>query len=88
MKPREDNINIYNNSACILNKKTPFIINSWIVILIICLILFIILSFIPFNIYSYYDGYVLKQNNKYYISLIINYNDFPIRINCFLELLL
>jgi len=78
MKLKEDNIDIYNNSAIILNKKTPFIINSWIIILIILLLLFVILSFIPFNIYKTYNGYIILEDNKSYISLLIDESDFPI----------
>ena len=81
MKLKEDNIDIYNNSAIILNKKTPSIINSWIIVLIILSLLFIIISFIPFNIYNSYDGYLIEENNKYYVSLLVNKSDFPINKN-------
>jgi len=80
MKLKEDNIDIYNNSAIILKNKTSPLINSWIVILIILSLIFIIISFIPFNIYKSYNGYVVIKNNKSYISLIVN-DDFPINKN-------
>lgn len=81
MKLKEDNIDIYNNSAIILNKKTPSFINSWITILVILLILFIIILFIPFNIYKTYNGYIILDNNNSYINLLIKKSDFPIKKN-------
>lgn len=81
MKLKEDNIDIYNNSAIILNRKTPKIINSWIIILIFISLLFMIILFIPFNIYNSYGGYVQIKDNKSYINLIVNENDFPINKN-------
>lgn len=79
MKLKEDNIDIYNNSAIILNNKQSPFINSWIIILIVLCLLFIIISFIPFNIYKTYNGYVIIEDNKSYISLV-EY-DFPINKN-------
>lgn len=76
-----DKLNIYNNSAIILEKKTPKNIISWITILIILTILFIIFSFIPFNIYKVFTGYVNIDNNKSYIILNIKNSDFPIDKN-------
>jgi len=76
---REDNIDIYNNCAIILNKKTPSVIKSWIIILILLNILFITILFIPYNKYIIYKGYVILKNNKSYVSLNINTNDFPIK---------
>lgn len=73
-----DNIGIYNDSAIILNKKTPKSIISWITILIILLVLLIILFFIPFNIYSNFNGYVFIQDNSSYLNLILEESDFPI----------
>lgn len=81
MKLKEDNIDIYNNSAILLNNKTPSIIKSWIIILIILSLLFIVIMFIPFNIYKNYNGYVIIENNKSYINLIANEIDFPINKN-------
>jgi len=75
MKLKEDNIDIYNNSAIILQTtKSPFI-NSWIIILIILSLLFIIISFIPFNIYNTYNGYIIDN------YVYINEYDFPINKN-------
>ena len=81
MKLKEDNIDIYNNSALILNNKTPAFVNSWIIILIILSLLFITISFIPFNIYSTHNGYIITDNNESYISLTLEKSDFPINKN-------
>ena len=78
MKLKEDNIDIYNDSAIILNNKTPSIIKSWIIILIILSLLFISISFIPFNIYKNFTGYVIIDNDKSYININMNETDFPI----------
>lgn len=67
-----DKLDIYNNSATILYKKTPSSIISWITILIITLILFIIISFIPFNTYKSYKGLVLIRENLSYVVLKCN----------------
>lgn len=74
-----DNINIYNNSAMILNKKTPKQVYSWITILILLVIISIILFLIPFNIYKTYLGSLILDNDKTYIKLSLNNNDFPIK---------
>lgn len=74
-----DNINIYNNSAMILNKKTPKQVYSWITILILLVIISIILFSIPFNIYKTYLGSLILDNDKTYIKLSLNNNDFPIK---------
>ena len=81
MSLKEDNIDIYNNSAVILNKSNSFYSISWIITLIILTILFIIISFIPFNIYKSYEGYIVLNNNKSYINLILEKHDFPINKN-------
>ena len=73
-----DNLDIYNDSAIILDKKTPKKIISWITILIILTILFIIFSFFPFNIYKQLVGYVNIVDNSSYIVLEVNESDFPI----------
>ena len=78
MKLKEDNIDIYNNSAIILNNKTPSIIKYWIIILILLSLLFIVIIFIPFNIYKSYNGYVIIEGKNSYLNLITNINDFPI----------
>ena len=76
-----DNLDIYNNSAIILNKKTPKNIISWITILIILTLLFLIISLIPFNIYKPMIGYVDIVNNSSYLVLDIGNSDFPIEKN-------
>lgn len=81
MKLKEDNIDIYNNSAIILNNKIPSFINSWIIILIVLSSLFIVISLIPFNIYSTYNGIVIENDKKFYISLKLEKSDFPITKN-------
>ena len=81
MKLKEDNIDIYNNSAVILNNKTPNFINSWIIILIILCLLFITISFIPFNMYNSYNGLIIVNDEDAYISLNLEKSDFPINKN-------
>ena len=44
MKLKEDNIDIYNNSAIILQNTKSSFINSWIIILIILSLLLITIS--------------------------------------------
>ena len=78
MYVKMDKLDIYNNSAIILDKKTPKKIISWITILIILTILFIIFSLIPFNIYKPLIGYVDINNDNSYIVLDIDYSDFPV----------
>ena len=51
-------IDIFNNSATVLNNKVPNKIISWITVLIILLILFILFSLISFNVYKTSLGYV------------------------------
>ena len=51
-------IDVFNNSATVLNNKVPNKIISWITVLIVLLILFILFSFISFNIYKTSLGYV------------------------------
>jgi len=81
MKLKEDNIDIYNSSAIILESEVPSFIKYWIIILVILCILFITISFIPFNIYNAYTGIVIQNNKEFYISLILEKSDFPINKN-------
>ena len=81
MKLKEDNIDIYNNSAIILSNKTPKFIKSWIIMLIILSLLFIIISLIPFNTYSTYNGIVIESDKESYINLNLEKSDFPISKN-------
>ena len=76
-----DKLDIYNNSAIILDKKTPNKIVSWITILTILLILFIIFSFIPFNIYKPYIGYVEIKGSDTFLNIKLEYSDFPVSKN-------
>ncbi len=75
---RMNNIDIYNNSAIILYRKTPNRIISWISILIIILVMLFILFLIPFNIYKNYDAYVTIMDNDSYLNLFLEKSDFPI----------
>lgn len=78
MLKKMDDINIYNDSAIILKRKTPKGIISWITILIILLIILTILFSIPFNKYKKINGYVI---NKGYLNLLVSESDFPIYKN-------
>lgn len=78
MYVKMDNIDIYNNSAIILNKKMPKAIISWITILFILLILLIIFFSIPFNTYKNYVGYVMVKDKISYLDILIPIRDFPI----------
>ena len=78
MNTNVDKLDIYNNSAIILDKKTPKKTNSWITILIIFLTLFIVFSFIPFNIYEPYIGYLnIESDEAFFVSELV-YGDFPV----------
>lgn len=81
MYTKMDKIDIYNDSAIILEKKTPKKIISWITILIILTLIFLFLSFLPFNIYKTKVGYVDIVDNNSYIVLPINECDFPVHKN-------
>lgn len=81
MYVKMDKLDIYNDSAIILDKKTPKKIISWITILIILILLFIIFSFLPFNIYKPLVGYVDIVDNNSYLILNINNSDFPVNNN-------
>lgn len=74
-----DNIDIYNNSAKIFERKTPKSVISWITILIILFVLFIIISFIPFNIYKDYIGKIIDNKIPSNIQINVNKSDFPIK---------
>ncbi len=81
MKLKEDNIDIYNNSAIILNNKTPNFIITWIIIIAILSLFIVVIMVIPFNIYNKYNGYIILEDNNSYINLIVNKNDFPLYKN-------
>ena len=78
MRREMANIDIYNNKAAILYRKTPKNIFSWICILIILLITFIICSFIPFNVYKAYYGKLNISNEVAYFEIKLEYSDFPV----------
>lgn len=73
----EDKLDIYNNSAIILEKKTPKKIISWITILVILMVLFVVFSIVPFNIYKPFIGKVNITNGQILVGLDLNYSDFP-----------
>ena len=81
MYVKMDKLDIYNNSAIILDNKTPKKIISWITVLIISTILFIIFSFLPFNIYKPLIGYVDIAHDSSYLILNLNSSDFPVNKN-------
>ena len=81
MYVKMDKLDIYNDSAIILDKKIPKKIISWITILIILMILFVVFSFVPFNIYKTFVGYIYIEDNNSYVVLSINESDFPINKN-------
>ena len=76
-----DNLDIYNESAIILNNKTPKSIISWITILIIFTVVICILSFVPFNIYKNINSYIIHNENGFYLKLLLKESDFPIYKN-------
>ena len=73
---------MYNNSSFILKGKLPNIINSWILVLKIVLVLFIIFMFIPYNTYNNYIGCVIVEKNNTYILL---QKDTPLNKNLYIE---
>lgn len=73
-----DKIDVYNDSAIILDRRTPKSIISWLTILIVLLVFFSIIIFIPFNIYKSYAGYISIDDNNTYITLNLDESDFPI----------
>ena len=73
-----DKLDIYNNSAIILDTRTPMRIISWVTILIILFLIFIAFSFIPFNIYKTYYAKTYGSNDEVYFLIKLEYSDFPI----------
>lgn len=73
-----DKLDIYNNSAIILERKTPKKIISWITILIILIISVVVFSMVPFNIYKPFIGKVNITNNQNLVILNLSYSDFPV----------
>ena len=62
-----NNIDIYRNSNIITLRKTPSIICSWITILIISSVIFVIFSLtFEYKKYLVYDGYVKNNYVEFY----------------------
>lgn len=78
-----DKIDIYNDSAIILNRKTPKCIISWITILILLFIICFILFSIPFNIYNSVIGQVILVDNDYYV--LVDSSDFPLNKKLYIK---
>lgn len=78
MYVKMDNLDIYNDSAIILDKKTPRKIISWVTILIILFLLFIIFMFVPFSVYKTFIGNVSIIDDNSYLILDLDSGDFPI----------
>lgn len=78
-----DKIDIYNDSAIILNRKTPKCIISWITILILLFIICFILFSIPFNIYNSVIGQVTLVDNDYYV--LVDSSDFPLNKKLYIK---
>ena len=77
MEKEINKIDIYNNSAMILDSKTPSSIISWITIVIILSFLLLIVLLIPFNIYKpYYGTLNIIDGNVLFITKL-EYSDFP-----------
>lgn len=67
-----NDINIFDNSKIMFERKSPFLIVSWITILIIFTIIFLIMSiFYEFNRYKSYYGKINKEGDKYYVQLFL-----------------
>ena len=76
-----ENIDVFAFSKLKLMNDKPSRIVSWITILVVFVIFFVVLGiFLNFNIYSSYIGYV-EINNDYNLRIIINDKSFPINKN-------
>lgn len=73
-----DDIDIYNDSAIILKRKTPKYLNYWLVILFLIIILAFVILMIPFNRFNNYKSYIVNIDNKFYINLLLDKSDFPV----------
>ena len=69
-----DSIDIFNDSAKIIDDTTPRKIISWITILFILMFLTFIIFLIPFNIYKNYFGIVVVDEEASYVY--INYAEY------------
>ncbi len=70
-------IDIYDDSSLILERKNPKCVISWITILILLTISLMIIFSIKFNIYKSYNAYVVIED-KTYLVILLNESDFPI----------
>ena len=73
-----DKLDIYNNSAIILEKKAPKSIISWITILIILLVSLLIISLIKFNLYKSLTGVIYIDKDSTYFMSELSDIDFPV----------
>lgn len=73
-----DKLDVYNDSSIILEKKIPKKIISWVTILVILLVLLVVFSMVPFNIYKPVIGKVNITDNKTFLELDLNYSGFPV----------
>lgn len=70
-----DKIDVFDNSAVIMMRKSPPKIISWITIITISLIAFLIVSiFYKYNRYTNYIGTIVKEDEQYYVKLFIEEN--------------
>lgn len=76
-----DSIDIYNDSAVILDKSNPRCVLFWTIILFILMFILLGIFSIPFNTYKRYSGYIHIENNESYLILQADINDFPINKN-------
>ena len=63
----------------LLSRKMPKSIISWITILIIVFVFTLIFINIPFNTYKNFNGYIFEYEGKFYIEVVVNKSDFPIK---------
>lgn len=76
-----ENINVFVYSKLKLINDRPTKVVSWITILIITFILFLIISiFLKFHIFSRHIGYI-ELNNNYNLKIIVDDKSFPIKSN-------
>ncbi|MBQ2946483.1 MAG: hypothetical protein IJE04_01345 [Bacilli bacterium] len=73
-----DKLDVYNDSSIILEKKIHKKIISWVTILVILLVLLVVFSMVPFNIYKPVIGKVNITDNKTFLELDLNYSGFPV----------
>ncbi|NLL45049.1 MAG: hypothetical protein GX247_05235 [Mollicutes bacterium] len=73
-----NNLDVFNNSSIILERKIPPKIISWITIMILSLIIFLSISlFYKYHKYLYYLGTVIVEDKNYYIKLYIDKDKIP-----------